>query len=139
MAFTPYLNFGGNCRDAFTAYHEIFGGDLTIMSMGDAPGDYEVPEDERDRVMNAQLVTPTGDVLMGADGRPGPFGPVQHMYASCTLPDAAEAARVWAALSDGGEVDLELTETFWSPAFGVCVDRFGTPWMVNADQPAADA
>lgn len=131
MAFNPYLNFGGNCRAAFEAYHELFGGELSIMSMGDAPSDEEVPEDQRDLVMHAYLVTAQGDELMASDAPPGPFGPVQYMYVHCSLPDVTEAERVWAALSLDGRVEMPLSATFWAQAFGVCVDRFGTPWMIS--------
>jgi PhnB protein len=90
MAFQPYLFFGGNCRAAFTRYHEIFGGDLTLLTFKDVPGD----------------------------------------------PPPDNARRVFDALSDGGSVTQALEPTFFSEAFGVCVDRFGTPWMIVGPQPA---
>ena len=55
---------------------------------------------------------------------------------NCTVPDVAEATRVFQALVDGGEVTMPMAETFWSPMFGLCLDRFGTPWMVNVQTPA---
>ena len=132
MSFHPYLNFGGNCREAFTRYHEIFGGELQLMSMADMPGGGDqVPAEQRDLVMHAALVI-GDDLLMASDAQPGDFGPVQYMYVNYSCDDAAEAERVFAALSEGGKVEMPLEATFWSPAFGVCVDRFGTPWMVNA-------
>jgi PhnB protein len=63
------------------------------------------------------------------------FGPVQGMMVSYTTADARDAEKVFAALAEGGQVTQELIPTFFSPAFGMCVDRFGTPWMVSADQP----
>jgi PhnB protein len=63
------------------------------------------------------------------------FGPVQGMKVTYTVADTGEAKRVFEALAEGGRVDQPLIETFFSPAFGMCVDRFGTPWMVVADQP----
>ena len=135
MSFLPYLNFGGNCREAFTRYQEIFGGELTILSMADMPGDQEVPADQADLVMHAALML--GDaVLMASDAQAGvPFGPVQGMYVNFSTPDVAEAERVFKELSQGGSVEMPIGQTFWSPAFGVCTDRFGTPWMVNAEDP----
>lgn len=133
MAFHPYLFFGGNCRDAFTRYHEIFGGELTLLTMGDVPagaGD-PVPADQRDLIMHAALDV-GGELLMASDAQPGAFGPVQNMFVSFMTPDVAEAERVFAALAEGGEVTMPIGETFWSPAYGICTDRFGTPWMVNA-------
>jgi len=132
MAFIPYLNFGGNCREAFTRYHEIFGGELEIMGMSDMPADEEIPEGMADRVMHAALKV--GDhLLLASDSWPGEFGPVQYMYVNFSVGDVDEAKRVFEALADGGEIEMPLDATFWSPAFGVCKDRFGTPWMVNAE------
>lgn len=133
MSFIPYLNFGGNCREAFTAYHQIFGGELDIVAMEDMPEADQVPSEQAGLVMNAALTTADGHLLMASDARPGDFGPVQHMYVNYSTSDVAEANRVWQALSEGGTVEMPLEATFWSPAFGVCVDRFGTPWMVNAE------
>lgn len=137
MAFHPYLNFGGNCREAFTRYHEIFGGELTILGMSDMPGDQPVPPDQADLVMHAALNV-DGHLLMASDAQPGDFGPVQYMYVNYSVGDVDEAKRVFEALADGGKVEMPIGETFWSPMFGVCVDRFGTPWMVNAE-PSAGA
>ncbi len=73
---------------------------------------------------------------MASDDPTGSFAGVQGMYVNYTVGDVAEAQRVFEALADGGEVRMPMGETFWSPMFGMCVDRFGTPWMVNAE-PAA--
>ena len=135
MAFHPYLMFGGNCREAFTRYQEIFGGELALMTMADMPPEFEVPTDQADLVMHAAL-TFGDNVLMGSDDPTGNFGPVQGMSVNYSVRDVAEAQRVFEALADGGEVTMPVAETFWSPLFGMCVDRFGTPWMVNAEAPA---
>jgi PhnB protein len=137
MAFRPYLAFAGNCRDAFTRYQEIFGGELVLLSMADAPADAGPPPPgvNADAIMHAALMT--GDeLLMGGDDPSGNFdGKVHGLCVNCSLPDAAEAKRVFDALSDGGQVQQPLGETFFSPAFGMCTDRFGTPWMVMVDAP----
>ena len=132
MAFHPYLNFGGNCREAFTRYQEIFGGELTLLTMSEMPGGEDVPPDQADRIMHAAL-TFDGHILMASDAPPGDFGPVQGMLVNYTVTDVAEAERVFEALAEGGEVTMPMAETFWAPRFGMCVDRFGTPWMVNAE------
>jgi len=135
MAFHPYLNFDGNCREAFTRYQEIFGGELQILSMKDMPGDDPAPPELADMVMHAALVL-DDDVLMASDARPGePFGPVQGMYCNFGTADADEARRVFEALAEGGTVEMPIAESFFSPAFGICTDRFGTPWMVVAEAP----
>ena len=137
MPFHPYLFFGGNCRAAFTRYEEIFGGELTVMTMGETPDAENVPAEQADLVIHAAIVT-DDLLLMGSDAPMAEtFGPVQGMMVAFTTPESSEAQRVFAALSDGGDVTQELIPTFFSPAFGMCVDRFGTPWMVTADQEDA--
>ncbi len=134
MAFHPYLFFGGNCREAFSRYQEIFGGELVLMPMSDMPAEMEVPADQGDLIMHAAL-TFEGHILMASDDPSPNFGPVQGMFVNYTVGDVAEAVRVFEALADGGKVTMPIAETFWSPRFGMCVDRFGTPWMVNAEGP----
>ena len=137
MAFRPYLAFAGACRDAFTRYQEIFGGELVLLTMADVPADAGPPPDgaSADAIMHAALMV-GDDLLMGADDPSGSFdGTVDGMCVNYAAPDVAEATRVFAALSDGGKVQLPVGETFFSPAFGMCTDRFGTPWMVMAEMP----
>jgi PhnB protein len=135
MAFHAYLFFGGNCRDAFTRYQEIFGGELFLMPMKDAPSEEAPKPEQADLIIHAALTI--GDkLLMGSDDPMSqPFGPVQGMMVSYTAADADEAKRVYEALAEGGTPTQPLTETFFSPAFGMCTDRFGTPWMVSAVAP----
>jgi PhnB protein len=131
MSFHPYLNFGGNCREAFTRYQEIFGGELNLMSMSDGPG-MEVAPQRADLVMHAALVV-EGNLLMASDDPD--FVGVQGMAVNVSVDDPAEARRVFDALAEGGEVSMPIASTFWSPAFGMCTDRFGILWMVSADVP----
>jgi PhnB protein len=138
MTFRPYLAFAGNCRDAFTRYQEIFGGELVLLTMADAPPDAGSPPPgvKADAIMHAAL-TSDDALLMGADDPSGNFGgTVDGMCVNCSLPDTDEAKRVFDALSEGGQVQVPLGETFFSPAFGMCTDGFGTPWMVMVDPPA---
>ena len=134
MSFHPYLFFGGNCRAAFTRYEEIFGGELFVMTMKDVPaGDQPIPPGKEDSVIHAALKS-DGQLLMGSDDPMSEsFGPVQGMMVSYSTADAGEAERVFEALAEGGTVTQPLLETFFSPAFGLCTDRFGTPWMVSAE------
>ena len=135
MAFRPYLFFGGNCRDAFTRYQEIFGGELFVMTMADVPGQTPPPGQEH-IVMHAALSYPDGNLLMGSDDpTTDSFGPVQGMMCSYDATDPADAERVFNALADGGTATQPLEATFFSPAFGMCTDRFGTPLMIVAPQP----
>ncbi len=134
MVFRPYLFFGGNCREAFSRYQEIFGGELTLMTMRDVPGE-EPPADKADLIIHAAL-TIGEDLLMASDDpTTESFGPVQGMMVSYDVADVAEAKRIFDALSDGGTVTQPLEPTFFAEAFGMCVDRFGTPWMISGPPP----
>ena len=134
MAFHPYLFFGGNCREAFTRYQEIFGGELVLLPMSEAPSDEPVPPEMADVIMHAAL-TFDGNLLMASDDPTGGFEGVRGMFVNYSAADVADAERVFEALAEGGEVTQPLAETFFSPKFGMCVDRFGTPWMVNTEAP----
>ena len=138
MAFRPYLAFAGNCREAFTRYQEIFGGELVLLTMADTPPDAGPPPPgaKADAIMHAAL-TSGDELLMGADDPSGGFGGnVSGMCVNFSVIEPAEAKRVFDALSEGGQVQVPVGETFFSPAFGMCTDRFGTPWMVMAEAPA---
>ena len=137
MAVRPYLAFAGNCRAAFTRYQEIFGGELVLLGMSDMPAEAGPPPEgaAADIVMHASLGD-GDDMLMGADDPSGGFdGTVSGMCVNCSLPDVAEARRVFEALAEGGQVQMPMGETFFAPAFGMCTDRFGTPWMIMVDTP----
>ncbi len=134
MAFQPYLFFGGNCREAFTRYQEIFGGEVFIMTMADAPDQGANPMGPPDTVIHAALKI-GDDLLMASDDPMNvPFPPVQGMMVTFSTDDEAEANRVYAALAEGGAKTQDITQTFFSPAWGMVTDRFGTPWMVSTNQ-----
>ena len=141
MAFRPYLAFAGNCRGAFTHYQQIFGGELVLLSFADSAADAGPPPPgtNPDAIMHAALMSEDA-LLMGADDPSGSFdGKVNGMCVNCSVAEVGEAKRLFDALSEGGEVQVPIGETFFAPAFGMCVDRFGTPWMVMAEpsQPPA--
>ena len=134
MAFHAYLFFSGTCREAFTRYQEVFGGELFLMPMSDVPDGTEVPPGQADMIIHAALTV--GDsMLMASDDPSGDGGPVRGISVSYTSKDAGETKRVFDALAEGGEVTQPPTETFFSPMFGMCVDKFGVPWMVNTEAP----
>ena len=134
MAFHPYLYFGGNCSEAFTRYHEIFGGELFVMSMKDVP-DQPIPAGKENYVLHAALKL--GDDLLMASDDPttDSFGPVEGMQVNYSVAEVAEAKRAFEALAEGGKITLPIAPTFFSPMFGMCIDRFGTPWMISAESP----
>lgn len=132
MNFRPYLMFGGNCADAFAFYQSVFGGELQVLKMDDLPPGEEAPPDSEGMVMHAALMV--GDaLLMGSDNPGGDFAGARDMVCSVSLPTAEEAKSIFEKLSEGGEVEMPIQEVFWSPAFGMLRDRFGTPWMVDCE------
>jgi PhnB protein len=132
MRFDPYLNFDGDCAEAFRHYADLLGGELDISTYGETPGSEEIPADQRDRVMHARLVV--GDaVLMASDAPPGRYVPPGGNYVSVSLDAVDEARRIFDGLAPGADVQMPFEATFWSPGFGMLVDRWGTPWMVNCN------
>jgi PhnB protein len=136
MAFHPYLFFGGNCREAFVRYQEIFGGELVLITMNDMPSEEPVPPGLGDMIMHAALKVDDNLLMASDDPTSENFGPVQGMQVNYAVADADDAKRVFDALADGGKVTLPIAPTSWSPMFGMCIDRFGTPWMISAEAPA---
>ena len=133
MKFTPYLNFGGNCREAFEFYAQTFGGKVeAMMPFEGTPAAEHVPADQRNQIMHACLSI--GDAtLMASDCFGGMYEKPKGMSVSIHFKDAAEGRRVFDALSQGGEVVMPFEPTFWSAGFGMVNDRFGTPWMINCE------
>src|SRR5258708_6232567 len=111
MAFHPYLFFCGNCGEAFTRYQEIFGGELFMMKMSDAPADAAPPGVDGDLVMHAALKLGDG-LLMASDDPTGTPSKIEGVSINYGSADAAEIRRVFDALADGGEVTQPLIETF---------------------------
>ena len=130
MSFHPYLNFNGTCREAFTRYQEIFGGELYVMGADDMPdGESVTPDWNPDMVVHAALSL--GDGMLMASDAPG-SAPPASTYVHYEAKDVDDAKRVFEALAEGGEIEMAMEETFWSPAFGSCKDRWGTLWLVGA-------
>jgi PhnB protein len=132
MTFHPYLYFAGNCREAFTRYHEIFGGDLTMMDYHDAPPG-SVPDDKLDLVMHAALLS--GDeLLMASDTyEEGNGEPPRGVHIHYTTADLERARTIFDQLAEGGTVMMEAGEVFWSPFYGMVTDRFGMPWQISVE------
>jgi PhnB protein len=132
MSLHPYLFFTNTTRAAMTRYHEILGGQLDIMSAADLPAGEEPPfETADDFVIHAALMLGGDALLMASDDPTGDGSGVKGAAINLTLDDVDDARRIFDALADGGSIEMALGETFWSPLFGSCVDRFGVTWMVN--------
>ncbi|HAN98684.1 MAG TPA: VOC family protein [Planctomycetaceae bacterium] len=132
MKLHTYLSFDGKTEEAFETYAAILGGKVTAVNRyRDTPAAAQVSSGAQDAVMHARLEI--GDrVLMGSDAIPEyPYRPIVGAQVVIDLDDPSEAERIYAALSEGGRIELPLQETFWSRKFAMFVDRFGVPWMIN--------
>jgi len=135
MSFHAYLFFSGTCKEAFTRYQKVFGGELFVMTNADAP-DGGMPGAAPDMVIHAALTLDNGAMIMASDDPTGDGEGTKGVSVSYTAKDKGEAKRVFDALAEGGEVTGALQETFFSPSFGTCTDRWGVAWMVNTEAPA---
>ena len=128
----PYLGFDSNARQAMEFYRDVFGGTLDINTFGEF-GSSDAAE--ADKVMHAQLETDSGFTLMASDTPAGmQRNPGDNISISLSGTDADELRGYWEKLSDGGNVTMPLEKQMWGDEFGMCVDRFGVPWMVNITQ-----
>jgi PhnB protein len=133
MELTAYLNFDGQCREAFTTYEKVLGGKITfIQTHGESPMKDHVAPDWHDKVMHATLKVGSS-TLMGSDAPPEHYQKPQGFYVSIGLKSYDEGARIFRELSEGGRVNLPFEKTFWAAGFGMLVDRFGIFWMVNCE------
>lgn len=133
-----YLTFRDNAREAMEFYRSVFGGELVVSTFGEFGATVSDDPAEADKVMHSQLTTPTGLVLMGADTPNGmDLTAGSNFSMSLSGDDEADLRDYWDQLVEGGQVIEELAQAPWGDHFGMCVDRFGTPWMVNiAGRPA---
>lgn len=127
----PYLTFNGNCAEAFDFYADALGGKITMrMTYGEAPGDMQIPPEHAKLVMHNALSV--GDAeLMGADMAGRPYHAPQGISVMVELADAQAVHTAASRLAEGGQVTMPVTETFWTPAFGMVSDRFGVHWMLS--------
>jgi len=136
MQLSTHLNFSGQCEAAFKFYQKCFGGEnLLMMKWGDSPMASQAPQGWSGKIMHATF-TAGGFRLMGADSPPSNYEKPQGFAVVFDTGDAAEAERVFAALSENAQKTImPLQETFWATRYGMVVDQFGTPWMVNCGKP----
>ena len=142
MKIVTSLSFRGQCKEAFEFYARVLGGRITAaFPSGEGPPDMPVGPQYKDGLMHAWLEV--GDqAIMGADmdvdWAPHIEMPKNGFDVSLHYDDAAEAKRIFDALSEGGQVIMDFSPTFWSPGYGNFIDKFGVPWMVNTSgQPPA--
>ena len=128
----PYIGFSDNARQAMEFYREVFGGDLRINTFGEFGSQDSA---EADKVMHAQLETDRGFTLMASDTPAGMSrNPGDNITISLSGDDPDELRSYWEKLSADGNVTMPLEKQMWGDEFGMCVDKFGVPWMVNITQ-----
>jgi len=135
----PYLTFNGNCEDVFEFYKSVFGSEFSYLGRFKdmPPGEFEVPEAEKEKIMHVSLPIGKDTVLMGSDSSEA-FGRVvkkgDNFSLSLNTEDREEADKLFTALVDGGKITMPMASTFWGAYFGMLVDKFGIQWMVSCEE-----
>jgi PhnB protein len=137
MKLHTFLNYGGNCEQAFRFYEQHLGGTITMMmTHGEQPAPNNVPPEWRKAILYARMTIGETE-LMGSDVPPEHFQPMRSVYLSLTVPSIDEAERTHALLADGGQIFMPMQETFFAFRFSMLRDKFGTSWMILHERPAA--
>lgn len=134
MRLNPYLNFDGNAEEAFHFYQSVFGGELFIQKMKDAPGLENLPEHEKNYAMHVSLPMGEGQFLMASDcleSMGHKLNKGNNNYISIVPDSREEADRIFNGLSTGGEIEMPMEDMFWGDYFGSFTDKFGVRWMIN--------
>jgi PhnB protein len=138
VAFNPYLYFDGQCEEAFLFYEQCLGGEIAfIMRWEDSSMAAQAPPGWASKVLHVGLAS-RGGMLEGCDAMPGQYRKPESFCVMLRLKEAEDADRVFAALAEGGSVQIPIAETFWALRFGKVTDRFGVPWLVNCEKAAVE-
>ncbi|MFB2839829.1 VOC family protein [Floridanema evergladense] len=139
MQLNPYLMFNGQCEEAFKFYEQCLGGKITdMMTYAESPEpatQEEIPSDWRNKIMHTSLMIGNQE-LMGSDSPPQYHQETKGFSVTITLDDPVEADRIFHTLAENGTVQMPFEKTFWAYRFGMLIDRFGIPWMINCNQAA---
>jgi PhnB protein len=136
MALSPHLSFAGRCEEAFRFYAALFDGELTLLAYRDTPLAQGMPEAWGEKIVHATLSF-QHCTLAGSDVPPERYRPPQGFAVLLDVEGVANARRVFAALAEDGSVEVPIEARFWSPAYGMLVDRFGIPWEINGASSAS--
>ena len=135
MKLNTYLNYGGNCADAFRFYEKNLGGKIDmLMTHGEMPGQTNVDPALKDKVLHASI-TIGGEVVMASDVPTDRFQPMRSVYLCLGVESDAEAESIFKLLSEGGETFMPMQETFFASRFAMLRDKFGTLWMIIHEKP----
>jgi len=135
MKMHTYLNYGGNCAEAFQFYAEHLGGKIVgMMTFDQVPGGTNIPAGSEKKVLHARMAI--GETFLMASDVPGDrFQPMRSVYLSLSVGSVEEAERIYALLAAGGEIYMKMEETFFAHRFAQLRDRFGTSWMIINEKP----
>jgi PhnB protein len=140
MQLNPYLLFNGQCEEAFKFYEKALGGKIeAIHRYEGSPMAKHIPAEWGSKVMHASLRLEGGMVLMGSDPPPDSYRVPQGFSVSLSMKDPEETERIFNELAKNGKVQMPVQKTFWSARFGMLVDQFGIPWMLNCEQAATQS
>ena len=136
MQLNPYLFFNGKCEAAFRFYEKVLGGKIVaMMTHEETPIADQVAPEMRKAIIHARLAI--GDkVIMGSDAPPDRYDAAKGFSVTVGVEEPAEAERIFAALSKDGTIRMPMEETFWAHRFGMLVDQYGIPWMINCEKAA---
>jgi len=135
MRLNPHLQFNGQCERAFKFYEHCLGGKITMMmTYAESPMADQAQPDWGKKILHATFAL-GNHLLQGADVPPERYEKPRGFSVALNLEDAAEAERIFSGLAQNGTIQMPLQETFWAMRFGMVVDQFGTPWMVNCGKP----
>ena len=137
MTLNTFLNFGGNCEQAFRFYEQHLGGKITFMMRRAEQADQPIKWPGWEQSVQYATMNLGETQLMASDVPPDHFKPMRSVYLTLSVDNAAEAERIWTLLIDGGEILMKLEETFFAYRFGQLRDRFGVNWMILASKPQA--
>jgi PhnB protein len=127
----PYLFYDSNCEEAFKHYEKVLGAKVEmLLRNADAPAEMPSAPERKQQIMHGRISI-DGETLMASDAPPERYHKPQGFAVSLTMSDPAEAERQFTALLEGGSINMPFGKTFFSKGFGMGVDRFGIPWMVN--------
>jgi PhnB protein len=139
VQLSPYLLFNGQCEAAFKFYEKCLGGKIeAIMTFAQSPMAQQVPAEWGSKVMHARMNI-DGMILLGSDPPHGHYQQPQGFSVSLSVKDPAETERIFHELEQNGKVTMPIQKTFWSARFGMLVDQFGIPWILNCEQAAERA
>jgi len=130
-----YLAFDGTCAAAMRFYEQALDGRLEVLLSGaDSPMADHIPRESAHRIMHARLALPDGGMLYAGDApQQPPYEGIKGVAITLNYSSVAQAEAAFALLAEGGRVTMPMQEAFWARRWGMLVDRFGTPWIVNGE------